>query len=44
MKDFSSQEFYNNLTSKTIREVYSILKQKKIINIFKLIEYIKDIL
>ncbi|MDO4535193.1 MAG: hypothetical protein Q4B63_05215 [Clostridium perfringens] len=40
MKDFSKEAFYESLTSKTIREVTSILKLKKLINIFKFIEYL----
>lgn len=40
MKDFSKESFYESLTSKTIREVLSILKLKKLMNIFKTIEYL----
>lgn len=43
MKDLS-KEVYDKLTSKTIREVNSILKFKKLISIFKFIEYIIYIL
>ncbi len=39
MKDLS-KDIYDKLTSKTIREVTSILKLKKLMNIFKFIEYI----
>lgn len=43
MKDLS-KEVYDKLTSKTIREVNSILKFKKLISIFKFIEYVIYIL
>ena len=40
MSKLSKEPFYDKLTSKTIREVQAILKFRKIIYMFKFIEYI----